>query len=160
MDDEIVDGGEGTDKLFITSKDDKLKLDFDTLRDGLNKRINSFELLHLGDDGKFFNKAVEITNLTPQDVLAVTDDENTKLLIMSDEKDSIRLKNFTVSSDTTKLRKGYTRYEGKVGEKTIKVDVKDDSNVMGKVINGSNTSDTYEAPKAMMRYEAAAVTIP
>ena len=66
---------------------------------------------------------------------------------MSDEKDSIRLKNFTVSSDTTKLRKGYTRYEGKVGEKTIKVDVKDDSNVMDKVINGSNTSDSLRGTK-------------
>jgi len=147
MDDEILDGGEGTDKLYITSEYDKLRLDFDQLRKGLDKKINSIEYILLGEGEKFFNKAIEMVNLTPQNVLAITDNEKTNLVIMSDENDSVMLKDFTVSSDMAKLRKGYTRYEGKVGEKTIKVDVKDDSNIMGKIIDGNAGSDNLRGTK-------------
>ena len=126
LNDTLLDGGEGYDSLYFNED-----IDFDAIRDTLNQKISNFEQLHLGYTG---DDTVKLNNMTAADIFAMTDNKDTILKIKGDKKDSVGLKGFKVSADTSGLEDGHTRYEGIYTDDTgtqfnVKVDIDSDISV-------------------------------
>jgi len=113
--DSIIDGGTGTDTLLINTGGTVDLSHVATI-------ATSIEALDLSQ------ASVNVTNINVNDVISMTADDTTHILkITGGADDSVSGTGWTVSSDTTNLDAGYTRYEGTASDGVTKayVDVQD-----------------------------------
>ncbi|QKF92471.1 retention module-containing protein [Campylobacter sp. CCUG 57310] len=113
-------GGLGKDTLVFNSDIDLSKVA------NLDKKIDSFEAIKLGNDGA--SGAVKLT-ITAKDVFDVTDDSNTVLKILGDANDKVAGKGeWRESADQSKAEAGFKVYESvnQVDGKTIQIQIDSD----------------------------------
>ncbi len=108
-----VDGGEGIDTLLFQNDD---SVDLSLVASGSIKNMEVIDLTHAN---------VSISNLNPNDVLDMTDNNNI-IKIDGDSHDTISSTSTSHWTQTTGADAGYTRYEGTADNHTqVFVDIKD-----------------------------------
>lgn len=119
-------GNSSIDTLVIKNSSNE-SIDFSAInQDQFDSKVSDFEKIQLGGYKNNDNEAIEVINLSAQDVLDITDNKDVILKIDGDSNDKIDLKNFTVSSNQNDVDSGYTRYESQTLDKTIQIDVDND----------------------------------
>ncbi|MGB2552468.1 retention module-containing protein [Campylobacter sp. MOP51] len=117
---QAIYGGLGKDTLVFNSDIDLSKVA------NLDKKLDSFEAIKLGNDGA--SGAVKLT-ITAKDVFDVTDDSNTILKILGDSNDKVAGKGeWRESADQSKAEAGFKVYESvnQVDGKTIQIQIDSD----------------------------------
>ncbi|MDO9208660.1 MAG: Ig-like domain-containing protein, partial [Sulfuricurvum sp.] len=115
--DRVIDGGTGID-TFVLSKNNTT-IDF-TILNSINNPINNIEIIDLGQNGN--SDKATLTNLTMQDVIDMTDSNNT-LTILGDNKDSVNVPvtsaGYTMTQSTDAGLNVYTYQSSNAGDPTV-----------------------------------------